>query len=1362
MQYKTKLLSILALLLAAVQGARAANGIYCTASDKGRVVCTDGSIYDNVAAATAANRTAVAKVIWVDESTMKGMALALTDEGVLNPSDAINACNYKNTSLPVAGATWKLASQDEWNTMVNAAGGHAALRDGFSSVGGTNMEQASYYSSTGDNSALQALSFDSDDNLGEWSWGYSSWGLKVRACLVFDLLPPYTIGSDSEWDAFCTAVNGGNNLGNCCVKLTANISVSTMAGTDETNSFQGTFDGGGHTLTVNYNTSEDYAAPFRHTKNATIKNLTVTGTITTSAQFAGGIVAGAHDALNIMGCRSSVAISSSKSGEGSHGGLVGTTTGTGNSMTISNSIYDGSFATSGGTTGCGGFVGSPTSNNLTITGSLLKPSSVAADMLSNTFARWQAGNEPTISNSYFVSPGNLPTDQGMQAYAAAPDGEISKKVTAVDGNTYYMLCTVSGVETSYDLSSNIVRITPVVTAPYSGTTLISGTNYTTTLDAASVTEFPIYISQSGSYTLALTGKGDYAGTKTFNIAVTGTTPYTAITSASTTLSDGQYIVADNVTISSRIQISGDVTLFLGEGYTLTAQKGIEVSTGSLTIDGRGTLTATGAMSGQNRYAGIGVSDGATLTINGGVVNATGESYASGIGTNSGGTSFGTITINGGVVNATGGYLSAGIGGNNNGNNTTTELSGDIIINGGQVTANGQNYSAGIGPARYNKHTGTLKIGWTKLTDFVNCNSYTSLGGESGTITFADGKTFVLEGTMTFADVSNMGGNKIVPVETPALSGDGSESTPYLITNAGEWTTFAANVALGRNNYSDKQVRLDADISVSAMVGTSETNSFQGTFLGNGHTLTFTQGTSTSAFGEDYCAPFRYVSGATISGLKVAGDIYTSKKYAAGLVSRTFSTTTITDCQVGTTVYSSASGEGIHGGIVALPSGTLSIANCAFTGRLLTSNSTTNCGGIVASLNDATISVTTSLYAPSGSIPEGWSAITGGATIVCDGTPTITDCYYTEAMGTAQGTQVLTTLPDEVIAKRYTASGITVYAAAACTVSGVSTSYNLDDGIPQITPVVTDAGTSNNLTFGAGFMASLDGNSVVSLPITISAAGNHTLVITGVGNYIGSKTFSISATGEVPSVTLTDADTYTIDEDRGAASATYTKTVDESHKGKYMSWLVPFDYTITAADLEKFDFWKIDMIAHSPDPAEEASDKIWVIIKKMSLGDMLHANMPYFYMAKEAVTDYAFTTTGAVLKAKNTGVIAKTETMEEIYNFYAAYEPTAATSSDPFYYVNGLGTISYGTSVTLPALRWFIRVQEKYGDSTPQAAYARQMIIFDRESETTGITTTDATDSTDSAAWYTLDGRKLNGKPAKSGIYVVNGRKVVIK
>ena len=35
-------------------------------------------------------------------------------------------------------------------------------------------------------------------------------------------------------------------------------------------------------------------------------------------------------------------------------------------------------------------------------------------------------------------------------------------------------------------------------------------------------------------------------------------------------------------------------------------------------------------------------------------------------------------------------------------------------------------------------------------------------------------------------------------------------------------------------------------------------------------------------------------------------------------------------------------------------------------------------------------------------------------------------------------------------------------------------------------------------------------------------------------------------------------------------------------------------------------------------------------------------------------------------------------------------------------------------------------------------------------------------SSNSASWYTLDGRKLSGKPTQEGIYINNGQKMVIK
>ena len=234
------------------------------------------------------------------------------------------------------------------------------------------------------------------------------------------------------------------------------------------------------------------------------------------------------------------------------------------------------------------------------------------------------------------------------------------------------------------------------------------------------------------------------------------------------------------------------------------------------------------------------------------------------------------------------------------------------------------------------------------------------------------------------------------------TGSGTEGDPFVMSNASQWDTFVYDVD-NYDNYSGKYVLLAADISVSTMVGSSEERSFQGTFLGNNHTLTFTKGSSGSAFNEESCAPFRYVKNATIQDLKVAGDIYTCNKLAAGLASRPYGTTTITNCHVSTVIHSSKNGDGAHGGIVAMPSGTLSIEGCAYTGRLLTNNSTNNCAGFVGWFGDATISISNSLYNPSSNIPEGWTAINAGATFV-RGSNVGDNCYYTETLGTAQGTK----------------------------------------------------------------------------------------------------------------------------------------------------------------------------------------------------------------------------------------------------------------------------------------------------------------------------------------------------------------------
>ena len=55
-----------------------------------------------------------------------------------------------------------------------------------------------------------------------------------------------------------------------------------------------------------------------------------------------------------------------------------------------------------------------------------------------------------------------------------------------------------------------------------------------------------------------------------------------------------------------------------------------------------------------------------------------------------------------------------------------------------------------------------------------------------------------------------------------------------------------------------------------------------------------------------------------------------------------------------------------------------------------------------------------------------------------------------------------------------------------------------------------------------------------------------------------------------------------------------------------------------------------------------------------------------------------------------------------------------------------------------------------------------MTFFDGESDVTGVQEVKEDREVNDDSWFTLDGRKLLQKPAKAGIYVVKGKKVVIK
>ena len=204
------------------------------------------------------------------------------------------------------------------------------------------------------------------------------------------------ISSADDWNTFASAVNGGNDYRGKFVVLDADITVTDMVGTSS-NKFRGTFNGNGHTLNFNKETSEQYCAPFRYVENATIVNLHTTGSITTSKKFSAGIVAYTKNTTTISNCWSSVDIISSVSGDGSHGGFVGYTEENASNTTLTNCLFDGSI-TGASTNSCGGLIGW-NYDKATLTNCVFRPTSITLANSDNaTFCR---GSNVTVTNCYY-------------------------------------------------------------------------------------------------------------------------------------------------------------------------------------------------------------------------------------------------------------------------------------------------------------------------------------------------------------------------------------------------------------------------------------------------------------------------------------------------------------------------------------------------------------------------------------------------------------------------------------------------------------------------------------------------------------------------------------------------------------------------------------------------------------------------------------------------------------------------------------------------------------------------------------------------------------------------------------------------
>ena len=576
---------------------------------------------------------------------------------------------------------------------------------------------------------------------------------------------PYLINSASDWNMLSVNVAKGQNYSGQYVKLTADIEITDVVGVYEGKPFSGTFLGEGHTLTANIRNTDSGktgVAPFRYVKDATIRDVTVGGTIESNGRHATGLVGFADGTNLIEGCTVNATLNISTDYAG---GIVGH--GLASATTIRNCVFAGTFNNVGGNPTNIGVIwgwsdsGKPVLENCLEKGTYKNISSMHPMGLQN--------GTGTITNCYYLtpqigSPDRACTVSGACQLSATNTGDdIYRQITLTDC-TYYIVCYFSGVERRYLYTGSDITVAPTVTAA-DGTKLTAGTDFTYT---------PETVREMGDYTLTISGKGSYTGTKTFPISVSD---QREVTSKSTVLTTGEYTVFEDVTIAERITIDGSVVLNLGENAKLKVPKGIELSKGnSLTINGPGSLNI-GVV--ETDKSGIGAVEVGTLVINSGSIEISAFSAGAAIGGDRNNTSGGSITINGGkisIVNTRGKCIGGGYDDDRKGQ---YGVCGDIVINGGQLDLGSiiGFFGPGIHSNDVKYNSGTLTLGWTNPDDYIR--TVNILGSASDLslerISFVEGRPFVLDGTTTVATADNIVGTKLVPLLALADNRDNSET-----------------------------------------------------------------------------------------------------------------------------------------------------------------------------------------------------------------------------------------------------------------------------------------------------------------------------------------------------------------------------------------------------------------------------------------------------------------------------------------------------------------------------------------------------------------------------------------------------------
>lgn len=955
---------------------------------------------------------------------------------------------------------------------------------------------------------------------------------------------PYLINSAEDF----AAITWQNSSG--YFKLTDNITVTKPC--DDT--FKGTFDGDGHTVTLTLNVTSGNAGLFGETGGgAVIKNLTVDADVTSTAgsnyAATAGLVGKVSGSTTVENCgvTGTASNTSTSSSPVYVGGLIGYLTG---NCTVTNSYSQATVSNtnSASSSSTGGFLGK-TSNYYTLT---VKNCYSSGDVTANKgyaggftgYVYCSSSYKHIYENCYAAGTVTASAGNGVGfAYSYASTGYSFTK------------CYYNNTANSEGCNKKDTTITGKTAEELKGLAGELGEAYQK--DAASI---------NGGYPILTWQYNDPTATPTVTVTVMPT-------DAKLIWDDMEQTGGANGVYTLKDQTQGQHT------YTVSHEAGdYAAQTGTITVKSSDmTKTFTLALN-RHKLTFTGLPADAELIVKSGTDTLEAESDGSYAVTN--GTYSYTVTKFG-YVDAEG---------------TVTVNRADAV----QPITMTRAPSATVRFTYAEDAAPTIKVAYAKsawnnkVTMSAEANgSYLLPVGYAYDWTFESDSYITQTGTVDLTKVAADATETVDVTMSKKPAGTGDAAAPYQITDASQLRWFAQQVNDGRSSICAVLTKdIDLGDEPWTPIGKNYSYAYKGTFDGQKHTVS---GLFISGSASQNCGLFGYVEKGTVKDLTVKGTITLtgggSSSYGAGGIVGQLSGTegSVRNCRSDVAITGGQNVGGIVGYVSSgYSTATKSITGCVNTGRI-TSNSN-NAGGIVGYISGQV--TVDSCYNRGTVAGGGWRA--GGITAYLSSSyAAVRNCYTTGAVkgsdsaavvgkktsGSLSSCYYLDTLGTDSNATAKTSDELKALAPALGELF-MTDPADVNDGYPIFAWQVptyavtfhTGAAGASVTVNGVSGQADADGKYTVKLP-----DGAYEYTVSAFGYQAAAGQVTVNGKAQSVTVTLTPVEQRTVrfnvtpTEAKAAVTVTWDgdgRTVAAQSDGSYLLPEGAYTYTVKAKGYAK--------------------------------------------------------------------------------------------------------------------------------------------------------------------------------------------------